>query len=84
MNPNNLTEEQAQQFGQPISGSKYVRDFCVLCKEPIRVPSERLFSNNYCFDCDGHQRPAGTLTKLNHLQDYNGPNDIGDGSDRYE
>lgn len=37
-----------EQRGEPIPGSKLVRDFCVLCDEPIRVFN---VGHHYCTDC---------------------------------
>jgi hypothetical protein len=74
MNPEKVTEKELETFGKSIENSVYFRDFCSCCREPIRVPSEKLYNDNYCFDCNGHQRP-GRTSALAHLQDYNGPDD---------
>lgn len=47
-----------ERAGERIQGSKFVRDFCARCGEPIRVatifdekvPDRRI--ENYCNDCD--------------------------------
>lgn len=36
--------------GEQIAGSRFVRDFCVGCNEPIRVSS--ITQPNYCLDCE--------------------------------
>lgn len=72
MNPSKLTEKQKQDFGHQIKGSRYVRDFCPTCGEPIRIPSGKLLEDNYCQHCDGHP-PAGKrryICDLRHLSDY--------------
>jgi len=74
MNPDKLTEKELETFGKPVEGSKYFRDFCTCCREPMRVASERLCDDNYCYGCDGHER-TGRTSSLAHLQDYNGPED---------
>jgi hypothetical protein len=41
-----------EQRGAPIPGSSLYRDFCAVCKEPIRVPLEKLgLPQNFCLDC---------------------------------
>ena len=52
-----------EKRGDPIPGSRLVRDFCAKCKEPIRVNESDLFFDengklittidnpNYCQDC---------------------------------
>jgi hypothetical protein len=37
--------------GDPIPGSKLVRDFCVSCHEPMRVAPQIAGHRNYCTDC---------------------------------
>jgi len=39
------------KVGSPIIGSRYVRDYCFLCFEPIRVPKDRLGKPNSCSFC---------------------------------
>lgn len=72
MNPQNLTEKELETFGHKIEGSVFFRDFCVCCREPIRVPSKELCNDNYCSGCDEHTR-MGKPSNLTHLQDYSGP-----------
>lgn len=72
MNPKRLTKEQKKDFGLSIEGSKYVRDFCSNCGEPIRIPSGQLLEDNFCHHCDGHI-PKGKrryICDLTHLKDY--------------
>lgn len=41
-----------EQRGEPIAGSTLFRDFCAVCREPIRVPVEkRGLPQNFCLDC---------------------------------
>ena len=41
-----------EQRGEPIAGSTLFRDFCAVCREPIRVSEEkRGLPQNYCLDC---------------------------------
>jgi hypothetical protein len=46
------------QVGDPIKGSKFFRDYCANCSEPMRVTGPRVGEENYCWDCDGHERPT--------------------------
>lgn len=39
-----------EKRGERISGSKYIRDFCLDCGEPLRVISLE-YSPRYCCDC---------------------------------
>jgi hypothetical protein len=52
-----------ERKGERISGSKYFRDFCSLCKDPIRVSNTHVA--NICDACVGHRLPPGrpSLTK---------------------
>lgn len=72
MNPEELTTEQKETWGRKIEGSRYIRDFCPLCKEPIRVLPQNILDNNFCSYCDGHPRTFKKRTNLDHLVDYNG------------
>lgn len=41
-----------EQRGERIAGSQLYRDFCAVCREPIRVPEEkRGLPQNFCLDC---------------------------------
>lgn len=40
-----------ERRGQRIPGSRYVRDFCARCKEPIRVRFAGI-DPNFCESCD--------------------------------
>lgn len=81
MNPEKLTEKQKETWGKPIKGSRYIRDFCAECKEPIRVPSEKLLNDNYCNFCDSNPLPRRTICDLNHLAKSVGEVDIDSGYD---
>jgi hypothetical protein len=37
--------------GQPISGSKYFREYCAECDEPIKVRRDQVGKNPVCDDC---------------------------------
>ena len=53
--------------GEKIPGSKYYRQFCYVCKQPIRV-TEQDRSNPVlrCNDCLGRPRPAsGKRARIN-------------------
>ena len=47
-----------EERGDPIPGSKFLRDFCAECEEPIRVTS--ISTQNYCHEC----RPEGEKERL--------------------
>lgn len=47
-----------EQRGDSIPGSRFLRDFCESCGEPIRVTS--VSSANYCNDC----KPSGNKEHL--------------------
>jgi hypothetical protein len=38
--------------GQPIKGSKYYREYCAECDEPIKVASDEVGENPRCKDCE--------------------------------
>lgn len=42
--------------GSPIPGSRFTRDYCRMCGEPIRLPHESI--NDLCMLCD-RGRPIG-------------------------
>jgi hypothetical protein len=46
-----------EKAGDPIPGSKFFREFCIYCGEPIRVPAESVGMTVKCHLCD-HPRPA--------------------------
>ena len=55
----NLSEQRCEvglKRGDPIPGSRYVRDFCWAGLEPIRVSAANLIYPNYCEDCDPRPR----------------------------
>lgn len=50
------TPAERKDRGQQIPGSKYFRDYCVRCGDPLRVTENRLGAGqhapqNYCEDC---------------------------------
>lgn len=47
-----------EERGDTIVGSRFIRDFCADCGEPIRVIS--IETPNYCTEC----RPEGTKERL--------------------
>ena len=51
--------------GDPISGSRFFRDFCGLCKTPMRVCGRDLIRENYCEDCG---RLAGLRPQFIYVQ----------------
>ncbi|MCD4823675.1 MAG: hypothetical protein K8S55_03645 [Phycisphaerae bacterium] len=60
MTANPLYEKYGKP-GSPITCSRYVRAYCPVCGEPVRV-SIALFKKcaiQPCFGCDGHCRPGG-------------------------
>ena len=54
-----------EQVGEPIKGSKLVRDFCDVCREPIRVccthNPDGVRIRNLCSTCD-HPPPNSPAT----------------------
>ena len=41
-----------EQRGESIEGSQLYRDFCAVCREPIRVTEDkRDLPQNFCLDC---------------------------------
>ena len=54
--------------GSPIPGSRFVRGYCPVCGAPIRTlyPDAPL----PCFDCDGHERPAGRAAPIDDVTGY--------------
>jgi hypothetical protein len=47
-----MSDDVMEQRGERIAGSSLYRDFCAVCKEPIRVPEEKLaLPQNFCLDC---------------------------------
>jgi len=49
-----------EKFGEQISGSKFYRDFCPYCKEPIRVAYDNLGIGIHCSECSPDIKPAFT------------------------
>ena len=47
---NELVDENGLRIGDHIPGSKYLRSFCCMCGEPIRVPTKGLL-NSICSKC---------------------------------
>ena len=46
-----------QRPGDPIPGSRYVREFCYSCGEPIRVHPGKVGWHELCERCD-HRIPS--------------------------
>ena len=44
-------DEQKLPKGTQIPGSKYYRDYCTRCEEPLRIAYSRLDLTNYCERC---------------------------------
>jgi hypothetical protein len=43
--------------GQPIDGSRFYRNFCCACGEPMRVVRQDAFlTDTACDACEGHPR----------------------------
>ena len=51
--------------GERIKGSRFYRDFCCYCGEPMRVKEKDLDKENNCLDCDGVTAPykQGLITR---------------------
>ena len=49
-----MAESAATQVrpGTRIPGSKYLRDYCKVCGESIRVKEDAVIGDNCCPDCD--------------------------------
>lgn len=45
-----MAEKMTEKYGEPIEGSRFVRDRCAVCREPIRVVDISQF--NRCHKCD--------------------------------
>lgn len=51
--------EQLERAGQPILGSRLLRNYCVSCGEPIRVTMHDWFlygPNVYCTACEPNRK----------------------------
>lgn len=56
---------------EKIENSRYYRDFCVHCGEPIRIFSKDIYKENSCNICNGHSSiDRRHICNLNHLIDY--------------
>jgi hypothetical protein len=54
-----------ESLGQPIRGSRYYRNFCWLCGDPIRVIEELRFRTHVaCEGCRPH--PLKILDNIRH------------------
>jgi hypothetical protein len=42
----------SEDVGAPIPGSRFVRDFCANCGEPMRICPDRVGEENYCSECE--------------------------------
>jgi hypothetical protein len=40
--------------GEPIKGSKYFREYCAECQEPMKVPADQVGNNPVCEECCGN------------------------------
>lgn len=60
--------EFLQQRGQPIPGSKLLREFCWRCDAPLRVLA--IGAPAYCEECEPRQPPPGTYGPLD--EDFGG------------
>ncbi|MFH0982791.1 MAG: hypothetical protein V2A79_14805 [Planctomycetota bacterium] len=54
-----MKKETRESKGSPIPGSRFVRAYCTICHEPIRVPKDDLCGPHYCSRCDGHLHMGG-------------------------
>lgn len=50
--------------GEPIPGSRFVRDFCLRCGCPMRVTQEHIEEGreSWCEECAPNTRPYAALT----------------------
>ena len=55
------------EVGSPIKGSKYVRDYCFICFEPIRVPLEQIGLPNSCSFCQPAYRGMAGVTEAERM-----------------
>ena len=56
------------EVGSRVPNSKYFRDYCYICSEPIRVPIEKIGYPNPCSGCIDFYR--GTPAIPEALRDY--------------
>ena len=54
--------------GSPIPGSRFFREFCSRCGEPMRVTEDRIGSHVLCGDCDPKHKGVGNPTP--YLDDH--------------
>lgn len=54
--------------GSTIRGSRFVRDYCPGCNEPIRVFPNRVGCNVHCAECDSRHRVPAANTGLTPRQ----------------
>lgn len=50
------SHSQWGEIGEPIEGSIYLRDYCLVCGQPIRVEPEMIGKPNSCQECDHRYR----------------------------
>lgn len=61
------TADGAVERGKPVPGSRYYRDYCYICHEPIRVTKRNLRVPNACSGCmaDYRGRPGISAAVVN-------------------
>lgn len=55
------------EVGSPIIGSRFVRDYCYICNEPIRVPREQISYPNACSFCQPAYRGSPGVSEAERL-----------------
>lgn len=59
------TEEAVKKWGavgSAIPGSRYYRDYCTRCSEPMRVEEDRVGDEHFCSECDPPHMGVGNAT----------------------
>lgn len=60
----------SERRGAPIPGSRFVRDYCSGCHEPMRVKPDDLMREAWCSDCEPSQSPGEQWGKRDRRMYY--------------
>ena len=63
-----------EKAGEKIAGSRYYREFCTRCREPLRVTENRVGHSNYCEVCDPPHMGVGSSKGSPITSDERGKN----------
>jgi len=55
------------EVGSPIKNSRYARDYCFICGEPIRVPLTQIGCPNACSFCQPAYRGMAGVTEAERM-----------------